>query len=47
MSNVVKMCKNIFPEFLGDNWLEDASGNVTSQALSACLAESQFKVCAA
>jgi hypothetical protein len=47
MSNIMKMCKNIFSELLGDNWLEDASKKVTGQALSACLAESQFEGCAA
>jgi hypothetical protein len=40
MSNIVKMCKNIFPKFLGNSWSEDASRNVTSQALGACLVES-------
>ncbi len=35
MSNIVKMCKKIFPEYLGNNWSEDAIRNVTSQALSA------------
>jgi hypothetical protein len=46
VSNIVKMGKNIFLEFEGDNWAKSASGNVASQALSACLAESQFKRCA-
>jgi hypothetical protein len=39
------MGKNIFSEFEGNNWAKSASGNVASQALSACLAESQFKRC--
>jgi hypothetical protein len=43
----MKMGENIFSELEGDNWAKSASGNVTSQALSACLAESQFKRCAA
>jgi hypothetical protein len=43
----MKMGKNIFSELDGYNWAKSASGNVTSQALSACLAESQFKECAA
>ncbi len=47
VSDIVKMGKNILSEFEGDNWAKSASGNVTSQALSACLAESQFKRCAA
>jgi hypothetical protein len=36
-----------FSEFEGDNLVKSACGNVSSQALSACLAESQFKECAA
>ncbi len=49
MSNIMKMCKNIFSELLEDDWSKNASRNVTSQALGlgACLAESQFKGCAA
>jgi hypothetical protein len=47
VSNIVEMIKNSFSEFEGDNGVESASGNVTSQALSACLAESQFEGCAA
>ncbi len=38
MSNIVKMGKNIFAKFEGYNWAKIASGNVTSQALGACLA---------
>jgi hypothetical protein len=34
------MVKNAFSEFEGNNWAKIASGNVSSQALSACLAES-------
>jgi hypothetical protein len=40
------MGENILSEFEGDNWAKSASGNVASQALSTCLAESQFKRCA-
>jgi hypothetical protein len=43
----MKMGKNIFSELEGNNWAKGARGNVASQALSACLAESQFKRCAA
>jgi hypothetical protein len=50
LSNIVEMIKNGFSEFEGNNegnnGAESASGNVTSQALSACLAESQFEGCA-
>ncbi len=46
MSNVMKMSENIFSELEGNNWAKSASGNVASQALSTCLAESQFKRCA-
>jgi hypothetical protein len=42
MSNIMKTGKNIFSEFERNNWAKSASRNVTSQALSACLAESQF-----
>jgi hypothetical protein len=38
----MKMGKNILSELDGDNWAKSAGGNVTSQALSTCLAESQF-----
>jgi hypothetical protein len=41
------MIKNVFSEFEENNWVEIARGNIYSQALSACLAESQFKGCAA
>jgi hypothetical protein len=47
VSNIVKMIKNVFSEFEGNNWVKIACGNISSQALSACLAESQFKGCAA
>jgi hypothetical protein len=47
VSNIVKMIKNDFPEFKGNNWVKIACGNISSQALIACLAESQFKGCAA
>jgi hypothetical protein len=43
----MKMGENIFSELEGNNWAKCASGNVASQALRACLAESQFKRCAA
>jgi hypothetical protein len=46
VSNIVKMGKNIFAKFEGDYWAKSASGNITSQALGACLAECQFKRCA-
>jgi hypothetical protein len=39
----MKIIKNIIPEVEGNNWAENASGNVTSQVLSACLVESQFE----
>jgi hypothetical protein len=42
-----EMGKNIFSELEGNNWAKSARGNVASQALSACLAESQFNRCAA
>jgi hypothetical protein len=47
VSNAMKMRKNIFSELEGDNWPENACGNISSQALGACLAESQFEGCAA
>ncbi len=47
VNNIVKMGKNIFAKFEGDNWAKSASGNITSQALGACLVECQFKRCAA
>jgi hypothetical protein len=47
VSNIVKVFKNAFSEFEGDNWAKIACGNISSQALSTCLAESQFKGCAA
>jgi hypothetical protein len=40
VSNIMKMSKNIFSELEGNNWAKDANGNVTSQALSSCLAKS-------
>jgi hypothetical protein len=43
VSDIVKMIKNVFSEFEGNNWAKIACGNISSQALSACLAESQFK----
>jgi hypothetical protein len=46
VSDIVKMVKNVFSEFEGNNWAKIACGNISSQALSACLAESQFKGCA-
>jgi hypothetical protein len=42
-----KWSKMFFSEFEGNNWAKSASGNVSSQALSTCLAESQLKGCAA
>ncbi len=47
VSNIVKMIKNVFSEFEGNNWAKIACGNISSQGLSACLAENQFKGCAA
>jgi hypothetical protein len=41
------MIKNVCSEFEGNNWAKIACGNVSSQALNACLAESQFKGCTA
>jgi hypothetical protein len=42
MSNIVEIIKNVFSEFEGDNEAKIACGNISSQALSACLVESQF-----
>jgi hypothetical protein len=41
------MIKNDFHEFKVNNWTKIACGNISSQALSACLGESQFEGCAA
>ncbi len=46
VSDIVKMIKNVFSELEGNNWAKIACGNISRQALSACLAESQFKGCA-
>jgi hypothetical protein len=43
VSNILKMIKNVFSEFEGNNWVKIACGNISSLALSACLAESRFK----
>ncbi len=43
VSNIVKMIKNGISEFDGNNGAKSAGGNVSSQALGACLAESQFE----
>jgi hypothetical protein len=43
MSDNVKMVKNGLSEFEGDNREKIACGNISIQALSACLAESQFQ----
>jgi hypothetical protein len=40
VSNIVEMIKNSLSEFKGDDGTKSAGGNVSSQALSACLAES-------
>ncbi len=40
VSNIVEMIKNSFSKFKGDNGSECDVGNVSSQALSACLAKS-------
>ncbi len=42
VSNIVEMIENDFSEFEGDNVAKIACGNISSQAVSACLAESQF-----
>jgi hypothetical protein len=39
--------KNILSQLEGVNWAENASGNITSQALGTYLADSQFEGCAA
>jgi hypothetical protein len=41
------MVKNGFSEFKEDSGVKIACGNISSQALSACLAESQFERCPA
>jgi hypothetical protein len=40
------MIKNSFSGFKGDYVVKSFGGNVSSQVLSACLAESQFESCA-
>jgi hypothetical protein len=40
VSNIVEVIKNSFFEFKGDNGAKSAGGNVSSQALRACLAKS-------
>jgi hypothetical protein len=47
VSNMMKMIENVFSQFQWNKWMEISGGNVTSQALSVCLAESQFEGCAA
>ncbi len=47
VSNVVEMIKNGFSEFEGNTAAESAGGNVSSQVLSTCQAESQFEGSAA
>jgi hypothetical protein len=39
------MIKNAFPEFEGNNWAKIGCGNISSQALSASLAESELEGC--
>jgi hypothetical protein len=46
MQLLVKMVKNGLSEFKRNNWTKIACGNISSQALSTCLAESQFERCA-
>jgi hypothetical protein len=46
VSDIEKMIKNVFSEFEGNNWAKIACGNISSQALSACLTKSQLKGCA-
>jgi hypothetical protein len=41
------MIKIDFSDFKGNNWAKVACGNISGQALSTCLAESQFEGCAA
>jgi hypothetical protein len=36
----VQVKKNVFPKFFWHHWTKNASGNVTNQALYACLAKS-------
>jgi hypothetical protein len=43
LSDIVKKIKIGFSEFTGDNGAKIACGNISSQALSACLAVSQFE----
>jgi hypothetical protein len=47
VSNIMKMIKNDFPEFGGDNWAKNACRNISCKLLSARLTESQFEGCAA
>jgi hypothetical protein len=47
VSNNVEIIKNSFAESEGDNGAESAGRNVPSQALIACLPESQSEGCAA
>jgi hypothetical protein len=47
MSNVVKMCKNIFPEFFRGQLVARRQWKRRQPGLSTCLAESLFKGCAA
>jgi hypothetical protein len=47
VSKIVEMIKNDFSEFKGNNSAKIACGNISGQALSACLAETQFEGCAA
>ncbi len=43
MWNIVKMEKNVFSEFLGDNGAKNAYWNIASEALGACWAEGQLE----
>jgi hypothetical protein len=43
VSNIVEIIKNSFSEFKGDNGAKSAGGNISIQALSASLAESQLE----
>jgi hypothetical protein len=43
VSDILKNVINGFSEFEGDNGAKIACGNISSQALSTCLAESQFE----
>jgi hypothetical protein len=43
LSNIAKIIKNGFSEYKGISGAKSAGGNISSQALSACLVESQLE----